>query len=332
MIRNLHERKAPKTFNQIKKMKQLLLILVMLTALNAKSQSTVYHPFPEDSASWVTDNYSNFCFGYCASGFYEMKGDTLLNAQTYHKLYVSGGSFYYISYPVVPNPGVVGASFFYSCNYTGAIRQDSLNKKVYFIDANMTSDTLLYDFNLALGDTVRSWYMRYTPQWLLIVSGIDSILINGNYHKRFTLYEPNLGQTSLIEGVGWADDLLGAVISGDHASHVACFNGTHIDNWLAFNNECAVPLSCAMFTSIDKQNQDKSFTLFPNPFSDQLKCTISNTEQSEISIYDIASRKIIQQQFVHAVSLNTTQLAKGLYLYEVKSKEGWCRKGKVVTY
>lgn len=38
--------------------------------------------------------------------------------------------------------------------YAGAFRNDSLNKKVYFVKPGMLNDTLFYDFDLQLGDTL----------------------------------------------------------------------------------------------------------------------------------------------------------------------------------
>ena len=50
----------------------------------------------------------------------------------------------------------------------------------------------------------------------------------------------------------------------------------------------------------------------------------------DIILYDIASRKVLQQQFYKSVSLSTEQLAKGIYLYEVRDRNGLYKKGKVV--
>jgi hypothetical protein len=72
------------------------------------------------------------------------------------------------------------------------------------------------------------------------------------------------------------------------------------------------------------------FQLFPNPVTNQLTVKTNDNEQSEIILYDIASRKILQQKFTNSVSLNTEQLAKGIYLYEVRNKNGVIKKGKVV--
>jgi hypothetical protein len=38
----------------------------------------------------------------------------------------------------------------------------------------------------------------------------------------------------------------------------------------------------------------------------------------------------LQRKFTNTVTLNTAQLAKGMYIYEVRDKRGEVRKGKVV--
>jgi ELWxxDGT repeat protein len=70
--------------------------------------------------------------------------------------------------------------------------------------------------------------------------------------------------------------------------------------------------------------------VYPNPISDKLNITISNNEPSEALLYDIASRKLFQQTFINSISIPTESLAKGIYLYEVRNKNGVIKKGKVV--
>jgi len=77
-------------------------------------------------------------------------------------------------------------------------------------------------------------------------------------------------------------------------------------------------------------NKNTSIHVYPNPIINELNISINNNELSEIILYDIASRKILQQKFTHSVSLNTEHLAKGLYLYELLSRNGLCKKGKVI--
>lgn len=70
--------------------------------------------------------------------------------------------------------------------------------------------------------------------------------------------------------------------------------------------------------------------IFPNPFWDKITFTVENNELSEIIIYDIASRKLLEKTFFSAITLNAKQLAKGIYLYEVRNRNEVIKKGKVI--
>ena len=161
-------------------MRTFLLFVLFSSPFIARTQSTLYHPFPEDTATWVSDIFYNTCFGYCGSLYYEMKGDTLIGNQTYNKIYRREGDFYYITTP----PNSLAGGNFSICTYIGGIRQDISAKRVYFIDSTMTSDTLLYDFDLSVGDTISDWYNKAGMQWPLEVATFDSISINLYFHKR----------------------------------------------------------------------------------------------------------------------------------------------------
>lgn len=47
-------------------------------------------------------------------------------------------------------------------------------------------------------------------------------------------------------------------------------------------------------------------------------------------IYDILSKKLLQQTFTNSVSLNTKQFENGIYIYEVRNNNGVIKKGKIV--
>lgn len=70
--------------------------------------------------------------------------------------------------------------------------------------------------------------------------------------------------------------------------------------------------------------------LFPNPFSDNLNVTVNDNEQSQIILYDILSRKLLQQTFTNSTTINTEQLADGIYIYELRTMNGIIKKGKVI--
>ncbi|MBK9043119.1 MAG: T9SS type A sorting domain-containing protein [Saprospiraceae bacterium] len=77
-------------------------------------------------------------------------------------------------------------------------------------------------------------------------------------------------------------------------------------------------------------SKNQIFSIYPNPFEKELNVALINNEVSEIILYDIASRKIMQRQFTNSDSFSTEQLAKGMYLYEIRDRNGLYTKGKVV--
>jgi hypothetical protein len=103
--------------------------------------------------------------------------------------------------------------------------------------------------------------------------------------------------------------------------------------YIYIDDVCLSPDStyCSLWSSINNIKENNiGINISPNPFNDKLIFKNTDNELSEIILYDIASRKIMQMQFTNSVSLNTQQLTKGLYIYEVRSKIGLCKKGKVV--
>lgn len=81
---------------------------------------------------------------------------------------------------------------------------------------------------------------------------------------------------------------------------------------------------------IETAQNSMNINIFPIPFTNQLSVTIDNNQLYQIILYDITSRNILKQSFTKSISLNTEQLTKGIYLYEVRNKEGIVKKGKVV--
>jgi hypothetical protein len=68
----------------------------------------------------------------------------------------------------------------------------------------------------------------------------------------------------------------------------------------------------------------------PNPFTNEIIVNNSRNELCEISIYDITSRKVAYKKFTNTATLNTSQLARGIYIFEVKNKNTVLSKGKII--
>jgi OOP family OmpA-OmpF porin len=112
-----------------------------------------------------------------------------------------------------------------------------------------------------------------------------------------------------------------------NTSTILINGGTSQANGYIFIDDVSLTL-CT--TGIEEQTTHAEIKTYPNPVADGLNIAINNNELSEIILYDVASRILLQQRFTNTVTLNTKQLAKGIYLYEVRNKKDVIKKGKVV--
>ena len=92
-------------------------------------------------------------------------------------------------------------------------------------------------------------------------------------------------------------------------------------------------ISLTISTAISSNEIAKNtIGIFPNPFSNKINITSTKNENMEIILYDVISKIILQQKFTNSVSLNTEELSKGIYIYEVRNKNGVIKNGKILKY
>jgi OOP family OmpA-OmpF porin len=147
-----------------------------------------------------------------------------------------------------------------------------------------------------------------TLNWTLvsgnyIASGGESFLIIGNFLNNFST------NTTVGNPSGSYNTVYVFI---DDVSLTRCGDGCNTGDGI-INNKNEVELS-----------------VFPNPMTDKLTIKINNNEPAEIIIYDISSRKLLQQTFTNSITINTGQLAKGMFLYEVRNRNGIIKNGKVI--
>ena len=74
-----------------------------------------------------------------------------------------------------------------SLDKIGYVREDTLTGRVYIMGlGGVMVDSLVLDYNITVGDTVHN-NPNFYPRYLSKVSGVDSALINGVYHKVWEL-------------------------------------------------------------------------------------------------------------------------------------------------
>ncbi len=86
-------------------------------------------------------------------------------------------------------------------------------------------------------------------------------------------------------------------------------------------------LACSPITGINPMTSGES-NLFPNPF-----CNLLNIQSRGINtviLYDITSKELLRKTIAGTATINTEQLSRGIYYYEIRNTEGTVSKGKVV--
>lgn len=279
-----------------------LFIFALAVCNTVFSQTNVYKPFPEGDAIWYVSKNSTSGLNYYN---YKMSGDTSIGAYTYNKVLYN--------YNTTPGP-----FNFSPYTFKFAYRNDSINKKVYYLDVTggINKDTLWYDFNLNVGDTVPSTfsYGRFYIFRDRVVQSIDSILICGSYHKRFN-FNCSDNESDLVEGVGFMD----------HFVH------SYRDNECPFEPSAVyyTSFSTCYFTSVQEYLTDGQIKIFPNPTSFELNIS-SSLQITEYTILNNIGATILKGNLLEPRSINVSSLASGLYIIKIQDRSGNTKQSKFI--
>jgi hypothetical protein len=91
-------------------------------------------------------------------------------------------------------------------------------------------------------------------------------------------------------------------------------------------------LNCNIRLGLNTISQNIVVRILPNPFSTQLTISLEDNEQTTISLYSFLGQKVLQQTFTNNTTINTEQLAEGIYIYELRNEAGTVTTGKVVKH
>ena len=318
-------------------MKKLLLLsltlMLLFSNLQTFGQTSVYHPFPDSNAVWNIDSHEP-CGLYFDTWehLYSIiiSGDTIINAINYHKLKVP--------IEVINANGTCDSSGTWTTKgyYVGSIRQDKPNKKVYFVPSYNSTEQLLYDFTMQVGDSVQGYIESYNFPGFIphdVVQSIDSVLVGGTYRKRWNI---NSGYSiSFIEGIGSTYGLIErsprtVLDFPDFA--FTCFkqNGQPLYPDTATN--CQVIVSVNTIESCSYQ-----VLVSPNPAKETVNFefgNIQNHKQAHLRCYDVFGNLLYNETVVQGqkeVVLDISSWPSGMYVAVVYSNGGVVGKSKFVV-
>jgi hypothetical protein len=309
-----------KTQKHLPMKKFLLICLIVFTVKTSNAQSWVYHPFPADSATWMQESVVTDSYLYSRT---YLMGDTIIGSNIYHKIYsTSSWGWFSSSY----YPGSVGN------NIIGALREQ--NKKIYFYDGMDGTEKLLYNFNLNPGDIafIDSTFSQHDT---IVVTGSDSILIGGAYHKVLIL--ENLGihnygvPANWIEGVGSDAGLFEKYRYGfEFGNQLVCFA---INNEWLYHTSSLHPYDCKDGVGISEQEGNKvDIKVGPNPTSGMTHLAISCNDRYQIDVINNIGELIISKRDLQlsGTFVDLSSFSKGVYLIRLIDSKGNSVTKKIV--
>lgn len=303
-------------------------LFLILIALMVSKPAVAQNEYFENNPFWLIKSYCTYhppCVENRDYNYY-INGDTTINTKVYKKI-TEEGIYYnqWFSMPPVGGPCEDLSVHPYSAT---PFFLRSENKKFFVKLAGDPTEHLLYDFDLAVGDTLPVTYNNLDED--ITVISIDSISTPLGYRKRFKLSQPdNSGMTAeyLIEGAGSNRGLIEPMYSLlECAYELDCYG---LDNASYYPQT-----GPACYLSIEKQEQDLDFRIAPNPFS--VSTTIQfNTkiENGDLEIYNLYGQKMrsLAIKNSHSITIDRGDLIEGIYFLSLIKNGNAVSLGKIVV-
>ncbi len=289
-----------------------------------------YIPIPESNTVWIQASFLYSVNGHEHSTItnpISFGQDTTINNHTYHTLvgheiteWVDG----------LGNPQNYATGTFTTEGYTFYFRQDIPTKKVYTYRNNQ--DTLLYDFNLSVGQIYPATANNSLYPQLKVMHQDSVLLPDGFYHKKWQLGSNSLdsGYISIIEGVGATSGFtLDFYPLFEQSSALLCmrnFSEFLYENW---NFSGIIPPKyseyCDDNLGYEKIGQKNiSFEVYPNPVNEELNLSsnLQNSLNASIKLYTIDGLEIIKDKKVALpAKIDISFLQNGIYIIVVNNEQ-----------
>jgi hypothetical protein len=302
-------------------MKKTVFLMALLSAfLIVKSQTSVYHPFPDSNANWNFVFVPAQCqFGWATEDYsIKISGDTVIGNHTYHKLNI----------PYVYFDNMGSCTQTNTVGYKGAIREDEVNRKVYFVNPMSSTEILLYDFNMQVGDTVQGYLETGLYDNKDVVISVDSVLVVDSYRKRWEInYSYGI---YVIEGLGSTYGLI--VPSPGQASD---FNYFWL-NCFQQNSQAMYPdtnANCQLITSIHPAYAiSNQVNVFPNPSSGSFTVELARPNDfREILLSNIIGNIIFRKNINNQNKVIIENLPIGTYIITIIDNENRTTNRKIIS-
>ena len=87
---------------------------------------------------------------------------------------------------------------------------------------------------------------------------------------------------------------------------------------------------CSETNGIPNEKGEVFFSLYPNPFNNQLTIQSYANEELTFILYDNLSRKILNERCYNNLTINTDFLSNGIYYYKIQNSNEKLKLGTVI--
>ena len=281
-------------------------ILLLLTFFSFTSSSYTQSLIGENKEWYIGED---FITQPPTTFILKMEGDTIVDDKVYKKIFETQDTINQIWTPS-----------------NQLIREDS-SKKVWIrnYSANHPEEILLYDFNLVVGDSfainLDSDFMCKIP-----VINVDSIMLSdGEKRKRITFsfqyFDDIFEEIYWIEGIGSQFGLITHLYGYcgwvDYGRWLRCYfeEGERLFGQVP-EDECFRLIT----TSTKDLESPASFSIFPNPATDQLSLTLPDTESRNWEIFNYQGQVILNGKLDsnnNQISINN--FPSGIYFLKIRN-------------
>ena len=243
---------------------------------------------------------------------YYTNGDSIIDGVEYKKIYQRHETTYRWMAPP-PHQNCDGTSFYNKLRTL--LRQDG--KQIYIYESGV--EDLLYDFDLAVGDTLPITWNMCTEG--VYVTDIDSIFMVDHYRKIFYLNDVWEIGDFLIEGVGsnygLLEDFPTPLLS--YPSWLLCFTLNDTTYFPGYGEECDLTVKAPL------PAMNTQLRAYPNPVKDKLWIDHqAGTDIYQAIVYDCAGRALLikpEQTNPNSVLFDLSGLKPGLYILQLTNGE-----------
>lgn len=284
-------------------------------------------------------------------GKYTAMTDTLVLGNTYKKMI----HVYY-------SPG------FFQNLLIGFIREDTVARKVYFLEKNVTTEVTLYDFSLMQGSVTNLNFPNnfgQFPAGNYTVVTVDSVMTRVGYRTQLKLLASSGDTLVHIESIGsiihplylyqsdygYGQFMFGgsSTCSYPYSLGLACKESNNQKLYqsctydLALMNSCIYEYdSCNYYNScsgLNELSKDVKVNLSPNPASDKttLEIDMATDEITTIDMYDITGRNIetiyngTLTTGKHTIQIALNNYNNGYYLIKIIGKSFIVNRSVIIS-